>query len=156
MYFVLQVSCRNCCYSATTCGCIPPSRPPPSVRKQLLRTCCGVLHAPDWSSTLLVAVQRAWLEDLLWAGLIRLSSHLTLTALSLPEHSTDNALRERERDEKSPVPSPCSFSSSSTFPSSLPEKRGAVCPFPPLSSPALQCRCRQEHTYHINVALCFL
>lgn len=41
-------------------------------------------------------------------------------------------LLERERDEKSPVPSPCSFSSSSTVASSLPERRGVVFP---LSSP---------------------
>lgn len=153
MYFVVQVSCRNCCYSAITCGCIPPGQPPPSVRKQLLRTCCGVLHAPDWSSTLLVAVQRAWLEDLLWAGLIRLSSHLTLTALSLPEHSTDNALRERET-RRARFPPPVLSPPHPLFPPL--SQRGAVFPFPPLSSPALQRRCRQEHAYHINVALCFL
>lgn len=44
-------------------------------------------------------------EDLLWAGLIRLSAHLTLTVLFPPEHSGANALRNRDDSCLAPLPS---------------------------------------------------
>lgn len=51
-----------------------------------------------------------WSEDLPWAGLIRLSGHLTLTVLSPTEHSRVNALRKRGVSPSSSS----SFSSRST------------------------------------------
>lgn len=98
---IWPLSCNNLWLCPTVTLNYPP-RPCPSLPLTATYSMWQFVALPCRSSAM------CWAEDLLWAGLIRLSSHLTLTALSPPEHSTVNALREREEKSLTPPPPPLS------------------------------------------------